>query len=40
MTYLTNAMYASHSKKFSSSNGPATIPSGGFNVNSVIIALS
>ena len=32
-TYVTSA---SHSKKFSSDLGPATIPSGGFKVSSVI----
>jgi len=30
----TNVISASHSKKFSSLIGPATIPSGGFNVSS------
>lgn len=31
----TYIIYASHSKKFSSSSGPAIIPSGGFKVNSI-----
>lgn len=32
---FTYVIKASHSKKFSSLTGPATIPSGGFNVSSV-----
>lgn len=32
---FTHAMSASHSKKFSSVMGPATIPSGGFWVSSI-----
>lgn len=36
MVQSTNVINASHSKKFSSLNGPAKIPSGGLFVNSKI----
>lgn len=34
--HFTNAISASHSKKLSSLTGPATMPSGGSKVNSVV----
>ena len=36
LSYYTNVISASHSKKFSSLTGPANIPSGGLFVNSKI----